>query len=84
MKQSPKKFNHIHERNKENLWFINKYLKSSFMYSYSIINNMFTIIDIDKLENINTNNGKSKNEKFENLIYRIKKNIKKTKTNKDR
>ena len=84
MKQTPKKFNHIHERNKDNLWFINKYLKSSFMYSYSIINNMFTIIDIDKFENINTNNGKSKNEKFENLIYRIKKNIKKTKTNKDR
>ena len=83
MKQMQKKFNNFHERNKDNLWFIEKYLKSRFIYSYSIINNMFTIIDFDKFEIINNNIGKSQNKKFKNLIYKTKKNIRKSKTKKE-
>ena len=83
MKQMGKKCNNFHERNKDNLWFIEKYLKSSFMYSYSIINNMFTIIDFDKYENISNNKEEGQPENFQNLIYRIKKNVKKSKKNKD-
>lgn len=81
MKKNIDKF---YERNKDNLWFIEKYLKSRFMYNYTIINNMFTIIDFNKYEIINNNIGKYENEKFKNLIYKTKKNIRKSKTNKER
>ena len=69
--------NYFHERNKDNLWFIKKYLKSEFMYKYTIIDNMFTIIDLCKLNSINDTKENNKEIKFENLVYKSKKTHKK-------
>lgn len=75
--------NSFRERNKDNLWFIQQYLKTELMYNYSIINNMFIIFDLDKFDIIN-NNDEKKEIKFDNLIYRKNKNHKKKKNNQNR
>ena len=78
------------ERNKDNLWFIRNCIFSNMNYKSDIINNMFKIIDFNKLEQMdeyenedeyehkNKNKNKStklKIESLKNLVY-INKNKK--------
>ena len=82
-KNGTKYNNFFHERHKDNLWFINQYLKSDLMYSSSIIEAMFTFMDLNTFDNIINDKVKNKTMKFKNLVYKNKKDCKKKKNNKN-
>lgn len=83
-KSSAKYNNTFHERHKDNLWFINHYLKSELMCSLSIIETMFTIMDLNTFDNIGVNKENNKDVKFKNLILKNKKDHKKKKNMKNK